>query len=442
MSPRHLIDDCLAENIGEGGIPRAEFEAVLARTKPTLERLEREWRSGTSPLLKLPSETADLAELAPLAEEWRQRFRRVFLIGMGGASLGARTLASALGRRGPIPELVVLDNLDPEGAQILSDPSIAAESGYLVISKSGSTDETLSLALIAVATVERSLGASSCADRFIIIAEPGDNPLRRLAAMIEARVLDHDPEIDGRFSVLSPVGLLPAMMTGLDPAEVRAGAAAALAANLAAGDLAAAPAAAGAAIAVGLNESRGITQTVLMPYSERLRTFTLWYRQLWAESLGKNGKGTTPISALGPNDQHGQLQLYLDGPWDKIFTLITLPGRGTGPLIEREFANTLGRQHLAGRRVGDLVGAMQRATAETLAKRGRPVRLIAVDHLDGATLGALFMHFILETLIAADLLGVDPFGQPAVDEGKALTRHHLVAGQEGNGEARLSGALR
>ena len=168
-----------------------------------------------------------------------------------------------------------------------------------------------------------------------------------------------------------------------------------------------------------------MAQSVLMTYEDRLAPFGLWYRQLWAESLGKDGTGTTPVRATGTSDHHSQLQLYLAGPRDKMFTLV-MPGcRGHGPRMDAGLAEEAGTDSLAGRAMGDLLDAAARATAETLARNGRPVRLMRLNAVDEASLGALLMHFMLETIIAADLLGVNAFDQPAVEEGKLLTREYL-----------------
>ena len=167
----------------------------------------------------------------------------------------------------------------------------------------------------------------------------------------------------------------------------------------------------------------------MMPYADRLAPFALWFRQLWAESLGKDGAGTTPIRAIGATDQHSQLQLYLDGPADKVFTLITPALWGSGPRIDGTLAAAAAAApELVGRTVGDLVAAQQRATAETLAAAGRPTRVIRVERVDERTLGALFMHFMLETILAAGLMGVEPFDQPAVEAGKQLARRYLEEG--------------
>ena len=166
--------------------------------------------------------------------------------------------------------------------------------------------------------------------------------------------------------------------------------------------------------------------TVLMAYADRLERFTRWYVQLWAESLGKDHKGTTPIAALGPVDQHSQLQLFIGGRRDKLFTIVTAAAGGRGPRIDAMLASAAGEPGFAGKTIGDLVAAQGRATAETLAKNGCPVRTIHLDRLDEASLGELLMHFMLETIVAAHLLGVDPFDQPAVEEGKVLAKRYLA----------------
>jgi glucose-6-phosphate isomerase len=163
-----------------------------------------------------------------------------------------------------------------------------------------------------------------------------------------------------------------------------------------------------------------------MPYVDRLGWFGFWFRQLWAESLGKQGHGTTPIRALGTVDQHSQLQLYLGGPRDKLYTLITAPSAGVGRVVGRAVIGDPALAYLADHSLGDLLDAEARATYETLARNRRPVRLIALERLDEEALGELFMHFMLETMLAAHLIGVDPFDQPAVEEGKVLARQYLA----------------
>jgi glucose-6-phosphate isomerase len=227
--------------------------------------------------------------------------------------------------------------------------------------------------------------------------------------------------------VLTNVGLLPAAVAGLDIAQVRAGAAAALAPVLAGRPAAEVPPALGAALAVAL-AATGKQVSVMMAYADRLERFTRWYVQLWAESLGKDGKGTTPLGALGPVDQHSQLQLFIAGPRDKLFTILTIACAGKGPRMDGALAALAGEPDFAGKTIGDLVDAQGRATAETLARNGCPVRTIHLERLDEFALGALTMHFMLETIVAAHLLGVDAFDQPAVEEGKVLAKRYLAGG--------------
>jgi glucose-6-phosphate isomerase len=184
----------------------------------------------------------------------------------------------------------------------------------------------------------------------------------------------------------------------------------------------------GAALHWALAREGRLKETVLWCYGDRLKTLGGWWRQLWAESLGKGGQGTTPVAALGPVDQHSQLQLFLDGPGGALFTLIDCATQGRGPVMPAADANRLGLSYLAGRRLGDLIAAEAKATAESLARRGRPVRRMTVNPLDERGLGALFMHFMLETILMGRLMGVDPFDQPAVEEGKVLARQYLESG--------------
>jgi glucose-6-phosphate isomerase len=248
--------------------------------------------------------------------------------------------------------------------------------------------------------------------------------LSRFAAEIGCPVLDHPLGIGGRYSVLTVVGLLPALLLGLDVQALREGARLVLERARSPSS----PPAIGAAQHFALARAGLLKETVLWCYSDRLKTFGGWWRQLWAESLGKGGEGSTPVSALGPVDQHSQLQLFLDGPGGALFTLIDCATQGQGPLMPAAEANGLGLSYLAGRHLGDLIAAEARATGESLAKRGRPVRRITVPTLDERALGALFMHFMLETILMGRLMGVDPFDQPAVEEGKVLARQYLESG--------------
>ncbi|MGB8274885.1 MAG: glucose-6-phosphate isomerase [Alphaproteobacteria bacterium] len=429
MLYQHLTESCFDPPIRDAGLREAEYNDVLAACEPAIEGLRRAHEVGRLSLLKLPKARGDIETLKPIAKNYRESFRDVVLLGTGGASLGGQTLC-ALAGQGPkriegTPRLWFMDKVDPDTFDAMMKAINLRETGFLVVSKSGSTAETVLQFLVTLGQVRAVLGAAAIPRHFTMITEPGGSPMRELARRFQIPVLDHDPKLGGRYSVLSLTGLLPAMIAGLDPFAVREGAATVLDALLTAKAAKDFPPAVGAAINVGLARHRFVTATVLMLYVDRLADFGSWFRQLWAESLGKGGNGTTPIRAMGPVDQHSQLQLYLGGPADKLFTIVQRDVAKKGHQVDPSFTDDPALYYLSGRTMGDLVEAEQRATVETLARNGRPVRVIRIATLDERVMGALLMHFMIETIISANLFGVDPFDQPSVEEGKVLTRDYL-----------------
>ena len=346
------------------------------------------------------------------------------MIGVGGSSLGAEALC-ALASAPPV-DVRFLNNPDPETVARFIASVDLARVGLVMVSKSGGTAETLVLAMTLMPALIEARSGDAVADYAVVIAEPGDNPIRRLAEAWATPVIDHPVDIGGRYAALSAVGLLPAALAGVDIDAVRAGAVEALEANLDGETVEDVPAALGAAVSLALLQSQGARMSVMMPYADALAPFARWYRQLWAESVGKNGRGTTPIDALGSVDQHSQLQLYLDGPKDKMFTIVTQQLAGRGDRVSPDLANHAGATYLAGQTTGDLLAAEQEATIESLCAHGRPVRRIEVVRVDEAAIGALMAHFMLETVTAAFMLGCDPFDQPAVDDGKERARQRLA----------------
>jgi glucose-6-phosphate isomerase len=407
------------------------FPELLARTGEALASLRQRHADGTLPLLRLPEKRDDVSPILGYARLLQENTTDVVWLGTGGSSLGGQTLAQLAGHAVPAlgtlrkPRLHFIDNLDPGTFEGLLAQLPLATTRFVAISKSGGTAETLMQTAAVIAALQAA--KRNPHDHLLGLSEPikagKPNGLRDLLSPYDTPMLDHDPGVGGRFSVLSNVGLLPAAVCNLDIGAIRAGAAAALTPVLAGKPPADVPAAVGAALSV----ASGKPITVMMAYSDRLDRFTKWYVQLWAESLGKDGKGTTPIAALGPVDQHSQLQLYMAGPRDKLFTILTVGAAGRGPRIDAELAKRAHEPGLGGKTIGDLVAAQGRATAETLAKNGCQVRTIHIEKLDEAALGELLMHFMLETIIAAHLLGVDPFDQPAVEEGKVLAKTYLAS---------------
>ena len=429
------IDSARAETIGKHGVAKPALDDALRRCEAALAWLRKAHAEETLPLLRLPAKTSDLGDIARAAARLRAGATDIVVLGTGGSSLGGQTIAQLadVGVRGAdafrgSPRMHFMDNLDPATYGALLEKLPLAATRFIAISKSGGTGETLMQTAAALAAVKQAGLESRVGDLFFGISEsakPGkSNGLRELLGS-SVEVLEHDPGIGGRYSGLSNVGLLPAAILGLDVKALRAGAAMALAPVLAGNAPAEVPAALGAALNVAaMGAGRNIA--VLMAYADRLERFARWYVQLWAESLGKDGKGTTPLGALGPVDQHSQLQLFIAGPRDKLFTVLTVASKGQGPRIDAGLAKRAGEPEFGGKTIGDLVAAQGRATAETLAKNGCPVRTIRLPRLDETGLGALMMHFMLETMIAAHLLGVDAFDQPAVEEGKILAKRYLA----------------
>jgi glucose-6-phosphate isomerase len=433
MSLLQSIDDARAERVGADGVSQGALADHLQRAEEALAWLRARHADGGLRLLQLPAERRDLAETSGAAQRLRAGATDVVFLGTGGSSLGGQTLAQLAGHAVPgvsalrgAPRLHFIDNLDPETYGALLAQLPLATTRFIAISKSGGTGETLMQTTTALAAAQAAGLAARIPELFLGLTEATTGKRSGLRALFETykvSMLDHDPGVGGRFSVLTNVGLLPAAVLGLDIGAIRDGAAAALAPvldNRAAADV---PAAMGAALSVALAQRKPIT--VMLAYADRLERFTRWYVQLWAESLGKDGKGTTPLAALGPVDQHSQLQLFIAGPRDKLFTIVTTGVQGQGPRIPAELAKLAGEPDFAGKTIGDLVAAQGRATADTLAKNGRPVRTIHIDRLNERSLGELLMHFMLETIIAARLMDVDPFDQPAVEEGKVLAKKYL-----------------
>lgn len=401
-------------------------EKLLSELASGLARLQARKDERAAPLLALPFIEEDLGKLETLAADIRKRFRRVVLAGAGGSSMSARTLL-CLQSAFIKPCFHFLENIDPDVMDDVLDNIDVAESCFLVISKSGSTVETLSQFYVLWQVVSEKLGVQKAAEHFIVITTPGKgNPMWDAASELGIRILAHPHDIGGRFSILTNVGLLPAAIAGLDIRALRRGAQDIVRKlDRAKQPTDFAPALGAAMQCAHIAAGRNIS--VMLPYSERLAGFSAWYRQNWAESLGKNGKGSTPIRALGTTDQHSQLQLYLAGPKDKLFHLILLKRGGTGRAIPVPAREDL--IYMQRKTVGDIMQAEQIATMETLIQQGCPVRLFELEGLAEEQVGALLMHFMLEIILTSYLLGVNAYDQPAVEDGKVLARDYLLTGK-------------
>jgi len=407
---------------GAGAPPRAAYDAALTASRGALEWLRAQKAGGGLELLGIPTRTDDVKAASKQAAALKG-FSTVAVLGIGGSSLGGQALTAL--RKVQKPFVEFHDNPDPFAWERALKRFDLKKTHFIAISKSGGTAETLIQTLTAADALEKA-GVRNLKKHFTVITEPHASPLADFADHLGATKLDHPLGVGGRYSVLTMVGVLPALVMGLNVKQLRAGAAAVLDQVLNAKTPADAPAAVGAALHKALADQGKLATTILWPYADSLAVFGGWWRQLWAESLGKDGQGSTPVSVLGPVDQHSQLQLFRDGPGNALFTLMQVETRGKGLAAPRARANSLGLKYLAGRRMGDLVDAECRATAQTLFKNGRPVRVIHLAKVDEFHMGALMMHFMLETIVMGKLMGVDPFDQPGVEEGKVLARQYLA----------------
>jgi glucose-6-phosphate isomerase len=434
------VEGCLEAKIGKAGLAQAALDRTLERLQPRLDSLREDYASGALPLLRVPEWRDDIEAAREALATLTKDARTLVFFGTGGSSLGGQTLAQLGGWGIPgddgnggqrdRPRTRFYDNLDPRTLERALSSLDLSTTRFVVISKSGNTPETLVQTIAAIEAVRTAGLGDRIPALFLGLTEPrskATNGLRDICEALSIPTLPHDPNIGGRFSGLTNVGLLPALARGLDVEALRDGAGSVVKALLEARAPKDFAPAVGAAVAIGLAKECGVKVNVMLPYSDRLSRFAAWYVQLWGESLGKNGEGTTPVAALGPVDQHSQLQLYLDGAPQHFITVVRENCAGNGPRVSADLAKIAHAEYLSGHAAGDLVAAQQKAIPEALLAAGRPVRTIDLERLDERALGALLMHFMLETILAGHLLGVDPFDQPAVESGKIITRRYLSA---------------
>ncbi len=357
-------------------------------------------------------DAAGLAQMQETIAGLEEVADRLVVIGTGGASLGAQTLCAFAPKPGKV---VFLENCDAHSANTILTQGDLSRTAWVIISKSGETVETLAASLAVIAAYSKE--NQSLEGRVAVITSPGTRPLRTLAEHHGWQVLEHPPQLGGRFSVFSVVGLFPAAFAGLDSAELMDTAHRTWDDALAKQD--ASLLAAASWFFCSLKQQ---PLHVVMGYGDRLRPYTQWYKQLWAESLGKAGGGPTPITSVGSIDQHSQLQLYLGGARDKLFTLILPEGEGVHvPLANAGIPEI---DYLSGHSLQDIMHASAEATCATMRSKNLPLRVLTAT-LSAQSLVELMARTMLETLLVAVLLEVDPYSQPAVEEGKQRARKNL-----------------
>lgn len=426
----------MASVVGEKyGIQEAELSALRPQIEKIHGDLMNRRERGDLPFYDLPSDNRTVEEVLSIAEELSERFENVAVLGIGGSALGTIALFRALAplchnlmsreQRSGRPRLFVLDNVDPAGFGESLDLLEPDRTVFLVISKSGSTVETMCQFMIARQWVEQRVGGS-WRDHFVLITDPAAGPLRRLAESEGFRSCSIPEGVGGRFSVFTPVGLLPLAAVGIDIRSLLEGAAS-MEKPVCRNDLMENPAYLNATLQY-LAYRKGLHISVMMPYSDKLRDIADWYCQLWAESLGKKKSltgetvhvGPTPVKALGTTDQHSQVQLYMEGPFDKVVTFLAPDDYGRSLSIP-PFPSASGLSYLEGRSMADLIRSEQRATAVALTKNGRPNCTISIPAVTAQSVGALIYLFEVQTVFAGQLFGINPLDQPGVEEGKEFT---------------------
>ncbi len=420
----HNLHGCFKNSTSPEGALNDFIKPLGTSLEHSVETLRKAYADRSLPLLLQPYLRKDIQEITELVLRLQDDFSDVIILGTGGSSLGGKAL-SALAFNGGL-KLHFLDNIDPHTFSVLLPKLDMQSTAVIAISKSGTTPETLVQFFQLAKKWLKEIGSHSLKNQFVILTENKPSPFKLLADRWEIPFLEHDPNLGGRFSVLSIVGLLPAMLVGLNPISIREGAASVLDKILNEENVLELSPVLGAATQYILATKQGISQSVLMPYIDRLAIFSKWYRQLWAESLGKQGKGTTPIDALGTVDQHSQLQLYLDGPADKFFTIITTDHSLRGSKVLPDMVQGLKVDFLMNATMADLLEVEQQATIDTLIDNNRPTRHIHLKELNEQSMGALMMHFMIETIIMADLYKINPFDQLAVEQGKKLAKSYLL----------------
>ena len=426
-----------ADIIGsEHGITEKQFDQLAQKTEPLIERLNADRKASKVRYRDLPYQNDTIEKVRQVADElgWCENF---VVLGIGGSALGNIALQTALNpymynlddRQRKGPRLFVLDNIDPQ--QTSSFLGWIADrldkTAFNVISKSGRTAETAAQFLIVCRMLEKKLGKNSFKKHIIATTDPKEGTLRRIADVFGLTSFEVPEGVGGRYSVLSAVGLLSAVICGIDVEQLLAGAAE-MDKKVSQQSFYQNPAAVNAAINWHYY-NRGKRISVMIPYSYALKDFADWYRQLWAESLGKakdlSGRevfvGPTPVKAMGATDQHSQIQLYREGPNDKLFTFLAVEDFDKDVQIGSSSAVAPELGYLVNQKMSKLLNSERIATEYALATSQRPCMTVVFEKICPYTVGQFIYLFEVSTSIAGMLFGVNAYDQPAVELGKKAT---------------------
>jgi len=439
MSKIHFYyKNVTAEVIGaEHGISKAEFAALADKTIPCIQRLAAERKAGKVRYMDLPYNSDYPSQVKEMAVQVRAECENFVVLGIGGSALGNIALQTALNpymynmdssqRNGP--RLFVFDNVDP--VQLGSFLDWAGDkldkTIFNVISKSGRTAETAAQFLVIRQMLLERLGDAGCKKQIIATTDAKEGTLRKTAQTAGFRTLLVPDGVGGRFSVLSPVGLLSAAVCGIDIDELLDGARR-MDKRVGSEDFFSNPAALNAAINWHFY-NRGKRISVMMPYAWALKDLSDWYRQLWAESLGKSRNirgqdvfvGPTPVKALGTTDQHSQVQLYREGPNDKLFTFLQIQNFSRDLTIGPAPDESPELGYLAGQKMSKLLNSEKLATEYALLHDKRPCLTVLFEQVCPSSVGQFIYLYEVTTSLAGMLFEINAYDQPAVELGKEAT---------------------
>ena len=351
-----------------------------------------------------------------------KKSENVIFLGTGGSSLGGKTLVSINSnffKNKNKPQIFFLENIDEVSINGLLDQLNMDKTSIVIISKSGETMETLAQFFLIKKKISKTKNYKK---RIFVITEKKKSTLKKIQEVEDYFFIEHNDSVGGRYSVFSVVGLLPAAISSFDIKNFVEGGKKFLKFM---GKEKNFNSFFHSSLAIILSQKKGINISVIMPYIDNLNNFSFWYKQLWAESIGKKKMGITPVNSLGTVDQHSQLQLFLDGPRDKFFTIIGRKKNKQQKILDCRYGKNKKLDILHKKSLEILLRAELEATIETLVNKKLPLRFFELDLLNEECIGSLMMYFIIETIFCCYLIDVNPFDQPAVEEGKILTKKKL-----------------
>ncbi|MHC4505040.1 MAG: glucose-6-phosphate isomerase [Planctomycetota bacterium] len=443
------VSRVFSKAVGEHGLDESKLEELAPRATEAQRAVEAVRGKGMLGWMKLPFETEAVERSRAVWERVGGDIEDVVVFGIGGSALGTTCLKTALlsplhnvlsreARMGR-PRLWVLDNIDADwfaAHMEFLDPKTTL---FNAVSKSGTTAEPMSQFLHARRLLEDRLG-KDYARHVVCTTDPEKGKLRRIAEDEGFETLPIPAGAGGRFSVLSCVGIFPAVAAGMDVEGLLAGARA-MDERCRSDEVWENPALMQAAI-LYLASLSGVNIHVMMPYSQGLRDYADWYCQLLGESLGKkSGRdgsavhvGITPVKALGATDQHSQIQLYTEGPFDKLITIIEVESFERPVALSEVYPDVEGVSYLGGHTMAELMAAECRGTQVALEEAGRPFEVLRVGGVDARSLGELIYFNELAVAYAGELLDIDAFDQPGVEAGKNAA--YALMGRRGFEELR------